>query len=124
MREDDLLHQVFRLLLQLIARIDQLLDTLRQPAVAPGRWLDTKAAARRIGCNRAVLRRWCQLHMMWCEVCQRHSNKPCEGHIKKTPPGVRYVTTDRGVRYEIHESVVEEWRSRHRGEGGAEGDVA
>jgi hypothetical protein len=63
----------------------------------PGRWLNTKEATARVGCNRVVLRRWCARYM------------------KLKLPGVRYAPLCEGICYEIHESVVEEWRRRFRG---------
>jgi hypothetical protein len=91
-RDDELFRELYRLLLQLIAKVDRLPDSLRQPELPPGKWFDTRVAAEIIGCNRVSLQRWCSKHM------------------KAKLPGVRYDSRHAGICYLIHESLVEEWR--------------
>ncbi len=100
MRDDEPLRELYRLLLQLIQKIDRLLDGQRPPELPPGRWYDTRAAAEIIGCNRVSLQRWCSKRM------------------KAKLPGVRYDSRHAGICYEIHSSLVQEWRDRRDGGNG------
>jgi hypothetical protein len=104
MHDYDVYRELLRLLQLLIARLDVLQPAVpQQPALPPGRWLNTKEAAERIGCNRVVLRRWC---FVWMD--------------KKCLPGVRRDPRSQAAcpLYQIHESVVEDWRKGHRGGNG------
>ena len=79
MRDDEYFKELYRLLLQLIAKVDRLPDSLRQPELPPGRWYDTRVAAEIIGCNRVSLQRWCSKRM------------------KAKLPGVRYDSRHAGI---------------------------
>ena len=100
MRDDELFRLLLQLLRQLVEKMDRLLDSQARPALPSGQWLSTKAAARVLGRNRVTLQRWCSKHM------------------KAKLPGVRYDPRHVGICYEIHESLVEEWRGRDEGGNG------